>query len=341
MYAILSTILHCLLITVILLSSNIARSHCKRFLGKNDDKIIGGEIAEPESSPWLASIQDLNFDFPIHFCGASIINNFFLITAAYCVAQYSVPYDKLKVVVGEFDLAHEDGWEVDLTIKNVIINPDYDPDYFRYDVAIIEVNEEIIFTKRVQPIHLPHPHGVTTYKHKDMAKIYGWGKTKLNENPVDLKRMATIPLISFEECQHTAYGDIITPPTMCAGDLEHGGVGSCIGDWGGPLVILSSGKNIDGNVNNSNDLDEPVYVLIGVTSLSIGCGEPDIPNFYVDVREILEWIHENTSAQRRRDSSTRQHLRKSATSTNLHSKLKKAPSDHRLRILITSIITFH
>ncbi|CAL4114618.1 unnamed protein product [Meganyctiphanes norvegica] len=195
---------------------------CGRFRWTNDEKIIGGEVAEIGSSPWLASIQDLQYDDPIHFCGAIIINKFFLLTAAHCVKGYPAPYDQIKVVVGEYNLAEVDGWEVDLVVKSVIIHPDYDTTNMNYDAAILQVKDKIKFNKRIAPIRLPHRPKNNRQKDLDSAKIYGWGKTEHTENPVPVLRKASIPLLSYEECQQV-YTDVIKPPMMCAGNITHGG----------------------------------------------------------------------------------------------------------------------
>ena len=39
--------------------------------GRSTDRIVGGQLAPPESFPWAASLQ-LSYGF--HFCGASVIH---------------------------------------------------------------------------------------------------------------------------------------------------------------------------------------------------------------------------------------------------------------------------
>ena len=48
---------------------NVGSPTCGR--GRSIDRIVGGQVAPPESFPWAASIQ-LSYGF--HFCGASIIH---------------------------------------------------------------------------------------------------------------------------------------------------------------------------------------------------------------------------------------------------------------------------
>ncbi|CAL4162521.1 unnamed protein product, partial [Meganyctiphanes norvegica] len=118
-------------------------------------------------------------------------------------------------------------------------------------------------------------------------------------------RLAKIPLISYEECQQ-AYGGIITPPMMCAGNLTHGGIATCAGDWGGPLVSKLCKANQTDEIKSDaewNTTEDTIYncelehkwpFLLGVASWSIGCGQPGYPNVYVDAVQILHWIKDNS-----------------------------------------------
>ena len=49
---------------------------------------------------------------------------------------------------------------------------------------------------------------------------------------------------------------------------------SCQGDSGGGLVVEQDG----------------VWQLAGVVAGGVGCGRPDFPGLYVDVRQHLDWI---------------------------------------------------
>lgn len=55
--------------------------------GREDKKplarIVGGENASPQEFPWLVSITRLGG----HFCGGTILNSNFILTAAHCLCS--------------------------------------------------------------------------------------------------------------------------------------------------------------------------------------------------------------------------------------------------------------
>ena len=77
-----------------------------------------------------------------------------------------------------------------------------------------------------------------------------------------------------EKCLETHEG---TFKKFCAGTKE-GGVDTCQGDSGGPIGIDRRRKG------------EERFTVVGLVSYGSGCGEPDTPGVYTDLRFFLDFI---------------------------------------------------
>lgn len=69
---------------------------------------------------------------------------------------------------------------------------------------------------------------------------------------------------------------------MFSGGVE--GKDTCTGDGGSPLICP-----IQGQPNS--------YYQAGIVVGGIGCGQKDVPAFYLDVFKYLIWIQEKTAAK--------------------------------------------
>ncbi|ROT82875.1 putative trypsin-1 [Penaeus vannamei] len=98
----------------------------------NGDRIIGGtEVSPPFRYPWLVGIYEtLNLERP--FCGGSIINTRYVVTAAHCMFTLEnepIPASKIRVKVAEHDVASEDddveGVTRMLALESYVVHEDY------------------------------------------------------------------------------------------------------------------------------------------------------------------------------------------------------------------------
>ncbi|XP_066591880.1 ovochymase-2-like [Prorops nasuta] len=232
----------------------------------NKPRIIGGQEVFANEFPWAVSIIGNNTHL---ICGGSIINDFYIITAAHC---QSVRYkkDEIKIVVGEHNICKASSRTVVFSIDKLIIHPKYNKKKYFADIMLIKVNMQITFNKFVRPICLPKFDARLNVGLRfggQTVSVLGWGYANIPGETCTL-RLANLTLFNPRDCPVKNQGKI------CAG-FSKASRGPCTGDSGGPLQLLKrSGK----------------FELIGVHSSGIGCGDTSFPDYYIDVSQMLPWI---------------------------------------------------
>ena len=148
--------------------------------------------------PWQASIRIRGRDQTYHWCGATIINRFYVITAAHCLRDfpmdtYFVRYVILKLPplniccfyfmyfrVGDNLLDVVDKDESEYNIENMILHENFNVGpYLNNDIALVKIKANdsdsgMNFGQYVTPICLP-AHNLA-YKPNLKVNITGWGK---------------------------------------------------------------------------------------------------------------------------------------------------------------------
>ncbi|KAK2542035.1 Tmprss9 [Columba livia] len=235
-------------------------------------RIVGGSEASRGEFPWQVSLRENNE----HFCGAAILTEKWLVSAAHCFTEFQDPA-MWAAYTGTTSL-RSDSRAVKMSISRIIPHPSYNTDTADYDVAVLELKRPVTFTKYIQPVCLPSAgHHFPTRK---KCLISGWGYLRGDflVKPEFLQK-ATVELLDQTLCS-SLYSHALTDRMMCAGYLE-GKIDSCQGDSGGPLVCQEpSGK----------------FFLAGIVSWGIGCGEARRPGVYTRVTKLRDWILDAISA---------------------------------------------
>ncbi|XP_042596922.1 trypsin-like isoform X3 [Cyprinus carpio] len=216
-------------------------------------KIIGGYDCPPNSQPWQVY---LTFNGE-PWCGGSLINERWVVSAAHC----KIPASNLTVHLGEHNVNVEEGTEQRIGAEKVIPHPDYNDQPFNNDFMLIKLKEPAIFNECVKPI----PLATRCSCAGEQFLVSGWGRTE-DGNPSVLQCLK-LPVLSKQQCVR-AYGSRITENMFCAGFMK-GGKDSCQGDSGGPIVCNGE--------------------LRGVVSWGKGCAEQGYPGVYVEVCRYTAW----------------------------------------------------
>ncbi|XP_031429607.1 ST14 transmembrane serine protease matriptase a [Clupea harengus] len=240
-------------------------------------RIVGGQDASQGEFPWQVS---LHIKRSSHVCGAAIINERWLVTAAHCVqddakTRYSHP-STWDVYLGLHE-QKDKSKAVKRGLKQVISHPSYNAYTFDFDIALMELDSPVTLSDTVHPICLPSASHV--FPAGKSVWITGWGATRegASSGPNVLQK-AEVRIINSTVCNGLMGGQL-TSRMLCAGVLS-GGVDACQGDSGGPLSSLS--------------LPGGRMFLAGVVSWGDGCARRNKPGIYTTVTKLRGWIKEKT-----------------------------------------------
>ncbi|RLU26778.1 hypothetical protein DMN91_000575 [Ooceraea biroi] len=220
-------------------------------------RIVNGNDVAPGEIPYQVSLQHARSTF--HFCGGSIINDYYVITAAHCVAD-KIPAD-IAVIAGTVNL----NWpNAKHTVEDVICHERYQ----RYnswlnDIALVRVF--IPFTETVPDItFVPLPEQDEFVEPGSIARVSGYGRMWQDGPESRTLKKAIIYIADQDYCRwmYNSFANSIYDTHICAND-PYISRGSCSGDSGGPLVV--NGK------------------LVGLVSWARACSLTDYPTVYTRV----------------------------------------------------------
>ncbi|XP_032315008.1 transmembrane protease serine 11A isoform X3 [Camelus ferus] len=240
----------------------------KRVVPLTVNRIMSGDLAIKAAWPWQASLQHNN----IHQCGATLISNTWLVTAAHCFKKKANPSQ----------------WTVSFgttinpplmkrSIRKIIVHERYHSPAREYDIAVVQFSPRVTFTDDIRRVCLPE--ASASFQPNSTVYITGFGALFYGGESQNNLREARLKIISDDVCkQPHVYGNDIKSGMICAGYLE-GTYDACRGDSGGPLV----GKDL-----------KDTWYLIGIVSWGDNCGQKNKPGVYTKVTYYRNWIASKT-----------------------------------------------
>lgn len=234
-------------------------------------RIVGGQETEVHEYPWMAMLMW----FGSFYCGASLVNDQYALTAAHCVNGF---YHRLITVrLLEHNRQDSNVKIVDRRVTRVLVHPNYSTRNFDSDIALIRFNEPVPLGTDMHPVCLPT---LTESYAGQTAVVTGWGALSEGGPISDTLQEVEVPILSQQECRNSNYGtEKITDNMICAGYVEQGGKDSCQGDSGGPMHVIGNAQS---------------YQLAGIVSWGEGCAKPGSPGVYTRVSNFVPWITANT-----------------------------------------------
>lgn len=241
--------------------------------------------AEMGEWPWHAAVLEKPQD--LYVCGATLIDESWILTAAHCVDDY-LPFvsgikEILKVRLGEYDVSttSEPLKHQEFSVADIRVHPSFNNATLVNDIALLRLDLPARKKQNIDVVCVP---GVGDLDLSRFTSCYvtGWGRrTEESEHSIVLKEIP-VPLWNQTACSvalRTQFGPGYSLPdtALCAGAE---GRDACDGDGGGPLVCEQAGQ----------------WYQLGIVSFGIGCGRRGVPGVYTRVPAYQTWLEKTILA---------------------------------------------
>ncbi|KAL3290209.1 hypothetical protein HHI36_023568 [Cryptolaemus montrouzieri] len=248
------------------------------FSNITNSRIVGGVPAKLGEFPWMVALgyrNKKNPSVPQWLCGASLISDRHLLTAAHCVYGRS---DLYLARIGDLDLYSDDDGASpeDILLESARVHEDFIQ--ARNDIAVLKLSRRVT-NPTVWPICLPVEDSLRTRSFVGYRPVVaGWGSIYFQGPSSSALLEVGVDVVTTADCKaaHRMADDNV----ICAG-FQSGGKDSCKGDSGGPLMHIASEPN---NLR---------ITQIGVVSYGFKCAEPGYPGVYTRVSKYIDWIEKN------------------------------------------------
>ena len=257
------------------------------------DHIIGGsQVSDHTKWPFIVHIKIkdkldlLGINYGTH-CTGSLIDPSWVLTAGHCVSEVlqnqvvGMPENPL-INKNRFRLTMADG--TDYAVAEVIRKSDYGkPNTTSNDVALFRLQKPVQLTDSVQTITLSAYANLG--KERDVGVLIGYGMTKVNNtSSTGVLNMGILPILAYGRLNKSIWMyplvySLYSDEGFIFSGYPLGGVGTCNGDSGGPILVY--------------DYVNKLWKQIGVSSrYSGGCGASHSITIHARTSYSIEWIGE-------------------------------------------------
>uniref|UniRef100_G1PEJ1 Peptidase S1 domain-containing protein n=1 Tax=Myotis lucifugus TaxID=59463 RepID=G1PEJ1_MYOLU len=232
------------------------------------DRVKGGSNVREGEWPWQASLK-INGR---HYCGASLISDRYLVTAAHCFQKTLNPKNYTVSFGTKVTPPYMQHY-----VQQIIIHENYIPGEHHDDIAVVLLTEKVLFKNDVHRVCLPE--ATQIFLPGEGVVVTGWGALSYNGKYPTILQKAPVKIIDTNTCNsREAYNGMVQDTMLCAGYME-GHIDACQGDSGGPLVYPNS---------------RHIWYLVGIVSWGVECGKINKPGVYMRVTAYRNWIASKT-----------------------------------------------
>jgi secreted trypsin-like serine protease len=235
-------------------------------------EIVGGTNASITDNPWQVSLQNSSGS---HFCGGSVLNHSWILTAQHCVNSGGFITKPARVAAGSSTRSGMNTSGQIRTVAEVIVYPGYVRPETGKDIALLRLSSPLDLSgPNVKAIGMANSAdaSVGTTNPGVMSRVTGWGRLFSGATTLpDTLQTVDVALLSNASAQASYPAETITEDQLAAASP---GKDSCQGDSGGPLTVLRGSTRI----------------LAGVVSWGYGCADARYPGLYARVSSFEHWI---------------------------------------------------
>ncbi|XP_051541859.1 coagulation factor IXb [Myxocyprinus asiaticus] len=241
---------------------------------KSGQRIIGGNEATPGEIPWqVVFMHKLN---KIAFCGGSLLNEEWVITAAHCVeGKMGIFF----IRAAEHDITKKEEKESDYDIAEYHIHPCYNSQksLYNHDIALLKLKGLVQFSDYALPICLGSKDFTENLlRSTPNSLVSGWGRLQYGGIESNTLQKVEVPYVDRTECKGSSTSSI-TRFMFCAG-YSTVRKDSCQGDSGGPHVTRY----------------QNTWFLTGIVSWGEECAKDGKYGIYTRVSRYMNWISNTT-----------------------------------------------
>jgi secreted trypsin-like serine protease len=200
----------------------------------NIPRIVNGTPALNGTWSWTIALRDGNS----HLCGGSILNEWYVITAAHCFDDIMDSLSSITICAGTSRPSKT--CPQSREIQNVINHPSYNSETNENDIALIQVRVPFNFTDiSIARICLPNiVHNKNYPKPGTNVTAVGWGENQTGHLS-DTLQQVTVQVVA--ESRNNCDKPFVHNHSLqlCAAAP---GKDACHGDSGGPLMVFTDSK---------------------------------------------------------------------------------------------------